>query len=216
MSTSPDNTMLVCKPGIGALVLLLACAHNAGAEGPAAPIKIAARSIEAEPAAFALGRPVILTRADVESPLGRARGLVEVDTASLSSQSRPADPAFKAVLLTPRELTGRPAQPILPDLTVTEPAAKPVATAPDKPGTMTLASHPEGAEVSASTPPPSAVQRVLPKPAAAPPQKKEAASPPPVRTAVRSEAPARKAAAPAAAPRFGANEIAATRAFTRF
>ena len=158
-----------------------------------------------------MGRPVILTRADVASPLGRARGL-EVDTAAVSSQSRLADPAFKAVLLTPRESTGRPAQPILPDLTATEPAAQSVAAAPDKPGILKLASHPEGAEVSA--PPPSAVQRVLPKQAATPPQKKDAA--PPVRTAVRSEAPARKAAAPAAAPRFGAGEIAATRAFTRF
>jgi len=154
MSTSLNNTMLVCKPGIGALVLLLACAHNAGAQGPAAPVKVAARSIEAEPTAFTLGRPVILSRADVESPLGRARGLVEVDSLSLSTQSRPADPAFKAVLLTPRESTGRPAQPIVPDLTITEPAAKPAAPFPEKPGTMTLASHPEGAEVSASTPAP--------------------------------------------------------------
>src|SRR5262245_59223792 len=203
MSTSLGRKMSVSKSGISALVLLLAGAHGAGAagpEGPAAPIKIAARSIEAEPAAFALGRPVILTRADVESPLGRARGL-EVDTAAIASQSRPsADPAFKAVLLTPRESTGRPSQPILPDLTVAEPEAKPDATAPDRPGTMTLAAHPGGTEVSSAAPPPSAVQRVLPKPAvpkpAATPQKKKEAAPPPrpVHTAARSEAPVRKPA----------------------
>jgi hypothetical protein len=221
MSTSPDDCshseVAACKPGIGALILLLACVQSAGAAGPetpAAAIKLAARSIEAEPAAFALGRPVIVTRADVESPLGRARGL-EVDVAAVNSASRPADPAFKAVLLTPRESTGRPAQPILPDLTASEPEARPVAPAASTPSTMTLASHPgpTGAQPLA----PSAGERVLPKPSAGRPKRKDAAPhPAPVRTATRTEPPARKAALPAAAPRVGAGEIAATRAFTRF
>ena len=45
-------------------------------------------------------------RADVESPLGRVRSL-QLDASAHTGESRVADPAFKAVLLTPRESTGR-------------------------------------------------------------------------------------------------------------
>ena len=70
MSSRPDKDAgqtSLCKPGVGALVLLLAGMQSAAAAGPEAPaavIRIAARSIEAEPAAFALGRPCLLYTSD--------------------------------------------------------------------------------------------------------------------------------------------------------
>src|SRR4051812_7713874 len=56
-----------------------------------------------------LGTPVVVSRADVDSPLARVRGLeVVLDSAPAVEISTAADPAFKAVLLTPLGSTGRP------------------------------------------------------------------------------------------------------------
>src|SRR5262249_7552428 len=73
----------------------------------------APKAIPGHTSVAALGKPVLVSRADVESPLARVRSL-QFDASSSSSESRVADPAFKAVLLTPRESTGRPVQPIVP------------------------------------------------------------------------------------------------------
>src|SRR5262249_8523125 len=82
-----------------------------------APVKVATRSLEAAPAALMLGGPVMVTRADVESPLGRVRSPELDGSATGETRAADPDPAFKAVLLTPRESTGRPVQPIAPDET---------------------------------------------------------------------------------------------------
>src|SRR5215470_17926158 len=57
------------------------------------------------------GSPVLISRADIESPLSRVRRVDVVDF--VESEGRVADPAFKAVLLTPLGSTGRPVQPTL-------------------------------------------------------------------------------------------------------
>ena len=178
-----------------------AAAEPAAAEP--APIRLASRSVDAVPAR-ALGTPVVVTRSDVESPLGRVRSL-EFDTTT-NGPPRAADPAFKAVLLTPRESTGRPAQPVAPDLTTVEPE-------PTQPkDSMKLQSYsPVDVEPEKPVAPPT--QRGQPRPTTQQPKRvtvREATAPP------RAPRPAVAAPAPRAAPRFGAAEIAASRAFTRF
>lgn len=198
-------------PAIGAAVVVLSVSAPAIAAETAAtpaPIKIAARSIEAEPSAFALGRPVVVTRADVESPLARVRS-IELDASTSSGDPRPADPAFKAVLLTPRESTGRPAQPLMPEIPVSEPGAELASVDPDD--------RPDAAPKPRQNPAPSTAtrERAVPLPSSRQPPPKMAAVAPTARVAASPQVPARKPAA-APAPRFGAAEIAATRAFTRF
>jgi len=197
-----------------AVLLLGSSAGTAADPDSSAParVKIAARSVDADPAGFALGRPVIVTRADLESPLGRIRGL-EADT-SASGPVRQADPAFKAILLTPRDSTGRPAQPILPDVVLTEPEIKQTTAEPDskQESGIKLGSHNVSDPVK---PLPNAQkERTIPRPSTQQSRNpKEVAAAPPRATAPRVPA---RAAATATAPRFGAAEIAATRAFTRF
>src|SRR5262245_59101026 len=224
------------RQGVVAVVaVLLFGAASANAADPSSPspprVKVAARSVDADPAGFTLGRPVIDTRADLESPLGRVRGFDREPDTTESGPHAPADPAFKAILLTPRGSTGRPVQPILPDVVLTEPEKKQPTAEPDakKQGGFNLQSHnlsdpltptptapkeqvPASATKEHSTPRPSAQQPKQSKQAVAAPARAAAPVPaaaPPPRAPVRNTASA-------PAPRFGAAEIGATRAFTRF
>src|ERR1700730_14905673 len=71
-----------------------------------------------------LGKPVLVSRSDVETSGARVRSVEIIDGPS-PIQSPAADPAFKAVLLTPRGSTGRPIQMQLANLPdVPEPVAK--------------------------------------------------------------------------------------------
>jgi hypothetical protein len=191
-----------------AAVLGLIGVEIAAAAEPAEPaaIRLASRSIDSV-APRTLGSPVVVTRSDVESPLGRVRSL-ELDPTT-NPLPRSADPAFKAVMLTPRESTGRPAQPAAPDITTVEPE-------PPRPKDgMKLQSH-SPADVESEKPVAPPKERGQPRPTTQQPKRvivREAAAAP--RPAVAAPAP--RAAAPrAAAPRYGAAEIAASRAFTRF
>ena len=62
-------------------------------------------------ASIGVGQPVVVSRADLELPFVRIRSIEEDVSARLPAGT--ADPAFKAVLLTPRASTGRPVQPQL-------------------------------------------------------------------------------------------------------
>jgi hypothetical protein len=230
-----DLTLRIAAPEVllaALTVLLLGTSMARAADPDASPparVKVAARSVDADPAGFTLGRPVIVTRADLESPLGRVRGL-ERETGT-SGPIREADPAFKAILLTPRDSTGRPAQPILPDVVLTEPEVKPPTAEPDpkQQGGFKLQSH-NLSDPVAPTPtapkqpiPPSATkEHSSPRPSAPLPKQSKQAVPVPARAPapVPAAAPAPRApvrtTASAPAPRFGAAEIGATRAFTRF
>jgi hypothetical protein len=227
LAMTADLALHVSTPQaiVAVVAVLLLGSSSVRAADPDSPaparVKLAARSVDADPAGFTLGRPVVVTRADLESPLGRVRGL-EPDT-DTTGQLRQADPAFKAILLTPRGSTGRPAQPIMPDVVLTEPEVKQTTTEPEvkktstepdsKPHGMKLQSHNLSAPV---TPPPNAMkERATARPSQQPAKSKEAAA-----VAVRGTAPPPRApvrnVASAPAPRFGAAEIGATRAFTRF
>jgi hypothetical protein len=155
-------------------------------------------------ASIGVGQPVVVSRADVESPFVRIRSIEEDVSARLPAGT--ADPAFKAVLLTPRASTGRPVQPQMANLGTPEDAA-PDSPAVKKPETAPAA----GSQKSAKGAPPPRSAKEGPQLAPRAPQR--AAQP-----AVASR-PAQKSAAAtpqAPAPRYGAAEIQATRAFTRF
>jgi hypothetical protein len=150
-------------------------------------------------ASVGVGQPVVVSRADVESPFVRIRSIEEDVSARLPAGT--ADPAFKAVLLTPRASTGRPVHLGVPeDVDLNPPAPSKAEPAPPK---------------SAKGAAPSSV-RESPPPAPRS-QQKSAQPPPPTRAATVRPAQKSAAAAPQApAPRYGAAEIQATRAFTRF
>ena len=189
----------------------LALASSAGLAGDAEETDAARAFPKAVPARVTvatLGKPVLVSRADVESPLGRVRSF-QLDASSNTGESRVADPAFKAVLLTPRESTGRPVQPAIPlhelasgpphvtpaDAPTTKGQAATVKTEPAAPA------KPQPKQIASKTP----ASRPTPQHAAA-----GGANTPPV---------ARRAAKPAepkSGGGFGRAEIAATRAFTRF
>lgn len=206
--------------GLAAVFVLCAAEIAAAQSNAPTPIRLASRSLDATAAALALGKPVVVTRSDVESPLGRVRSL-EFDTPA-SGPVRPADPAFKAVLLTPRESTGRPAQPIMPDNNITPdasavdpaPPGAPAKPDPKQKEGMRLQSY-SPADAEAAKPPAPAKPLAQPRPSTQQPKRERAV----VATAPPHVAPRPAAPAPApraAAPRYGAAEIAATRAFTRF
>lgn len=76
-------------------------------------------------AALDVGRAVILSRSDVESALVRVRR-IELNAGDAPDR-RTADPAFKAILLTPRDSTGRPVPIQLASLPTAEEAASAAA-----------------------------------------------------------------------------------------
>ena len=214
-----------------ALVLFTADFASAAepSPAPAVPLRVASRSLDAASGALTLGRPVIVTRSDVESPLGRVRSL-DLEPTTAGSVHR-ADPAFKAVLLTPRESTGRPAQPVAPDLAPVEPHnnGAPAKTDVNPKGGMTPQSyspptsepHPPREPSKSRTPPRGQQSKGIKEhaahtPAAAPARAAAAPTRAAAAPARAAAAPARKVTAAAPAARYGAAEIAATRAFTRF
>ena len=156
-------------------------------------------------ASIGVGQPVVVSRADLESPFVRIRSIEEDVSARLPAST--ADPAFKAVLLTPRASTGRPVQPQLANLGVPEDAEI------DPPPS----SNASGAQKSATGTPPTSVKK--PPPPASRSQQKSAQPPAPAPSRTAIARPAQRLAAVAAqasAPRYGAAEIQAVRAFTRF
>jgi hypothetical protein len=156
-------------------------------------IKFASRSIQTEQGAFVLGVPVVVSRSDIESP---SRRIGAPEPSGPVENERPSDPAFKGVLLTPRESTGRPAQPNVEDGKFELTSAPATDVARPVPAS---AAHPSDEEGRPSRPKVNAT-----RPPSAP-------TPPKAQVAVQKQP-----AAVAPARKFGAAEIAATRAFTRF
>jgi hypothetical protein len=179
--------------------LLTAAPAIALDEPPAAtpPVKVAARSIQTDQGAFTLGAPVVVSRSDVESPVRRV-GSPEFNAPV--ENARVPDPAFKGVLLTPRESTGRPAQPNIGEENYQ------VASAPSS---------------SADEPRPLEDHRnqrkgnIAPAPSRPTPDKPAGRQQPAKASTAAAPQPA-KTATTVAPRRFGPAEIAATRAFTRF
>jgi hypothetical protein len=148
-------------------------------------------------ASVRVGHPVVVSRADVESPKSRIRSLEAGDAGSESAASTPvADPAFKAVLLTPRASTGRPIQPQGIELASVDPAE---ALAPAQP--------------SKADPGPS----IRKAPAAS--KTKQQPKPKPTRltkTSKGSSGGTQARPKGGSSPKFGRTAIEASRAFTRF
>ena len=154
-------------------------------------------------ASIGIGQPVVVSRADLESPFVRIRSVEEDISARLPAGT--ADPAFKAVLLTPRASTGRPVHLGVPEDAELNPPA------PSKAEPAPVSGPPKSAKAVA---PPSGRESPPPAPRS---QQKSAQPPAPSRAAAVRPAQKPAAAAPQApAPRYGAAEIQATRAFTRF
>ena len=171
-------------------------------------------------ASIGVGQPVVVSRADLESPFVRIRSIEEDVSARLPAGT--ADPAFKAVLLTPRASTGRPVQPQMANLGVPEdaeidppPSSKP-EPAPAS-GAPKSATGTPPASVKKPPPPASRSQQKSAQPPAPPPSRTAAPAPAPSRTAIARPPQRAAAVAPqASAPRHSAAEVQAVRAFTRF
>jgi hypothetical protein len=147
-------------------------------------VKTASRGLGREVDKAISGLPLLVSKADVEAPLTRVRQIESDD--SPSSASRPEDPAFKAVVLTPPESTDRPVQP------------NPGGPVIDSEKTL---QKPEYG---------SAAPAVKPKPPAVSPDVRSSASTSP------QSAQGAKTAASAPPRSFGPSDIAGTRALTRF
>ena len=177
------------------IVSLLPCDPAAAAEQDQtnkAPVKLASRSLDATPAAFTIGSAAIVTRADVESPLGRVRPLNTDGNPRLPSLAEP-DPAFKSVILTPSNSTGRdPSVLDIPDTPDTPEAATPAPRLPSgtpnqgRKGVPRASPNTRGGPALASVPSKPEHPRIIEH--------------------QQQRAPA---------PRFGNMEIGAARAFTR-
>jgi hypothetical protein len=186
-----------------AVALLATGADTAVAQDvPRPALQFASADVGNQSAAGLLGKPVVVSRSDVESSVARVRSVEIIDGPS-RVQSPTADPAFKAVLLTPRGSTGRPIQMQMANLPdIQEPVAK-------EPETSSLAPPKPSAPVTTAkiVPEPSVNQRV-----SVPPVLRAA---PTTRSATPKSNPLPKAIQPAR-PSYGPTEIAASRAFTRF
>ncbi len=173
---------------------------------PRPALQFASAEVGYQTATGLLGKPVVVSRSDVETSGARVRSVEIIDGPS-PIQSPAADPAFKAVLLTPRGSTGRPIQTQLANLPDVQ---EPVAKEPEPP-----AATPAAPSYSLS----STTTRIVPEPSVhehVPVRPVERLAP-----TTRSAAPTQKSASrPKAAqperPSYGTAEIAATRAFTRF
>jgi hypothetical protein len=179
------------------ILSLLACGPAPAAEQDQttkSPVKLASRSLDATPAAFTVGSAVIVTRTDVESPLGRVRALDTDGNPKLLPLVEP-DPAFKSVILTPSNSTGR------------DPSVVDIPDIPDTPGATTAPPrHPsETPNNGRKGPAPKASPNTRGGPTlASAPSKPEH---PRIIEHQQQRAPA---------TRFGNAEIGAVRAFTRF
>jgi hypothetical protein len=167
------------------LVLPVTCATAFDGNTAAEPRdKTASRGLEREVDKAISGLPLLISKADVEAPLTRVRQIESDD--SLSSASRPVDPAFKAVVLTPPESTDRPVQPN---------AGGPVIFDSEK-----LQKPEYGSAAPAAKPKPPAVLPDVRSSASTSPQSAQGAK-------TATSAPPRS---------FGPSDIAGTRALTRF
>jgi hypothetical protein len=176
------------------LVLPVTCATAFDGNTAAEPRdKTASRGLEREVDKAISGLPLLISKADVEAPLTRVRQIESDD--SLSSASRPVDPAFKAVVLTPPESTDRPVQPN---------AGGPVNFDSEK----TLQKQEYGSAAPAVKPKPPAVLPDVRSSASASPQSAQTTSP--------QSAQGAKTATSAPPRSFGPSDIAGTRALTRF
>lgn len=180
-----------------------------------------------------LGRPVLVSRTDVEASIARIRGGAILDEVAQPTPPL-ADPAFKAVLLTPRESTGRPVQIEMsppPDAPAAiQSVALPNAASPAKAEPPIASPQPPTSSASllppAASPNPSDPKNVKTAPGSVPkshglgqglPNPVSQSRPNPRPATTRSEtASRRKATEPPTHPSYGAAEIAASRAFTRF
>jgi hypothetical protein len=209
---------MASKGGTGLLLLGLsffaaAAVTNAAAQDVSRGLEPLLKVASAMPfgAERGLGSPVVFSRTDVETPLTRIRSLSadpgaphDLGSAGANTEAGAAlaDPAFKAVLLTPRGSTGRPVQPTYEPPPEEEVPVGP-ATAPRQEASLPPATRHEIKPLpqmrhepsSPSVNRPNGNQRSAP--AARP-------KPAPVATARRD------------GPKGGPAEIAATRAFTRF
>ena len=224
------------QPKMRLEALALACfvlpvASAVALDRPAAaepPANMASRGLTRDDTPIS-GGPVLISRADTESPLTRVRRVEMLDTIELEATAEP-DPAFKALVLTPRGSTGRPLQPAPAGLDIIdtveappkpEKALEKPEKAPEKrennptrPTTVfRLQSTPEPTPKDAPT------DKVRPrdehkgKQLATIPDVKSVASPPPR----PAPGPKTAASAPPAPPRsFGPADIGAARAMTRF
>lgn len=150
-----------------------------------------------------LGKPVLVSRSDVETSGARVRSVEIIDGPS-PIQSPAADPAFKAVLLTPRGSTGRPIPTQMANLPTDVP--EPVAKAPEPPAMPPPSLASTKANIVPESP---AHERVTARPVERLTPTTRSAVP------IQKAAPRPKAAQPER-PSYGAAEIAASRAFTRF
>jgi hypothetical protein len=179
---------------IACLVLPVTCATAFDGNPAAEPRdKTASRGVEREVDKAISGLPLLISKADVEARLTRVRQIESDD--SLSSASRPVDPAFKAVVLTPPESTDRPVQPN---------AGGPVNFDSEK----TLQKQEYGSAAPAVKPKPPAVLPDVRSSASASPQSAQTTSP--------QSGQGAKTATSAPPRSFGPSDIAGTRALTRF
>jgi len=167
-----------------------------------------------------LGKPVIVSRFDSEASVSRVRS-VEIlpDSVQFVQPAPTADPAFKAVFLTPRGSTGRPvpiqmASFTKPDesatrdesATKTEETSKPLGPAPNStaliPQEKTAPKMPLSGGTSAHPSPNSIKSQGSRQSYRSAPPEQKAISRPQIAKTERSN--------------YGAAEIGATRAFTRF
>jgi len=171
----------------------LACVAATGSafaqeRGLERPMQLAAISPDSL-AARGLGRPVVLSRSDVESPLARIRAF-DVESPAEAASPPVADPAFKSVLLTPRDTSGTVAEP--------QYQAAPPVEDQTAPGGAT------NGKVD--------IPQRLPAPSASPGSQRSTRSP----SGETPRAAPKVANTVHAQPKYGPAEIAATRAFTRF
>jgi len=163
-----------------------------------------------------VGKPVVVSRFDTEASVSRVREMKILENSAESGASTPtADPAFKAVFLTPRGSTGRPVPIQMAGLTRPEEDVKKVDEEPTK-----EIKQPEPASTSGAL---NSQEKAVPKPAvvSTPPSRlgpavsKSATNRQNLRSPQPKTAPHPKVAG-SERPNYGAAEIGAVRAFTRF
>lgn len=226
MTLALDNSMLRPRPvqiwfAVGVLSMSSVTAPAQDLSGTR--VQLASVESSGQSARGLLGKPVLVSRSDVEASFARIRGGITANE-SLQLVQPLADPAFKAVLLTPRESTGRPVQidmPAIPEAPVAAPsvelpnAAAPATAAPSSPpstSSAALSAPVAGSNMPTTVKDPS--RPVSPKvQALANPISRSRPSSPVVKSALASRA---KVTTPSTHANYGAAEIAASRAFTRF
>jgi hypothetical protein len=200
-------------------------------------MRLASIETQRQPYSVLLGRPVLVSRSDVQSSSARARSIEVIDGPS-SPQTPIADPAFKTVLLTPRGSTGRPVQIDMGNIPQSlepvpakepPPAPMPAAATPPPASPPALPAETSPAASATPVPPPpiakSSIGRVPPpapkavgpgltKPAPEASVTKQASLPPSTHSAPAISPP--KSTVHSEHSNYGAAEIAASRAFTRY